>query len=44
MDGKAVFQTFANRDLRQFRKLQMYIHAEKTPETQLNDNDLVATV
>ena len=28
-DGKGVFQTFANRDLRQFRKLQMYIHAEK---------------
>jgi cell surface protein SprA len=44
MDGKAVFQTFANRDLRNFRKLQMYIHAEKTPGTQLNDNDLVATV
>ncbi|MDQ2863304.1 MAG: cell surface protein SprA, partial [Bacteroidota bacterium] len=44
MDGKAVFQTFANRDLRQFRRLQMYIHAEKTPQTQLNDNDLVAVV
>jgi cell surface protein SprA len=43
-DGKAVFQTFANRDLRQFRKLQMYIHAEKTQQTQLNDNDLVAVV
>ena len=28
-DAKAVFQTFANRDLRQFRKLAMYIHAEK---------------
>ena len=27
--AKGVFQTFANRDLRQFRKLQMYIHAEK---------------
>ncbi|KAA9041516.1 cell surface protein SprA [Ginsengibacter hankyongi] len=43
-DGKAVFQTFANRDLRQFRKLQMYIHAEKTLQTQLNDDDLVAVV
>ena len=27
-DAKAVTQTFANRDLRQFKKLQMYIHAE----------------
>ncbi|MDP4282929.1 MAG: cell surface protein SprA [Bacteroidota bacterium] len=43
-DGKAVFQTFANRDLRQFRKLQMYIHAEKNIETQLNNNDLTAVI
>lgn len=43
-DGKAVFQTFANRDLRQFRKLQMYIHAEKTLQTQLNDDNLVAVI
>lgn len=43
-DGKAVFQTFANRDLRQFRRLQMYIHAEKTPQTQLNNDDLVAVI
>jgi cell surface protein SprA len=35
-DGKAVFQTFANRDLRLFKKLQMYIHAEKNVETQLS--------
>src|SRR6185312_15071911 len=28
-DGKAVFQTYPNRDLRQFKKLQMYIHAEQ---------------
>ena len=27
-DAKAVIQTFANRDLRQFKNLQMYIHAE----------------
>ena len=26
-DAKGVFQTFANRTLRQFRKLNMYIHA-----------------
>jgi cell surface protein SprA len=43
-DGKAVFQTFANRDLRQFKKLQMYIHAEKNVGTQLNSNDLTAVV
>ncbi len=43
-DGKAVFQTFANRDLRQFRKLEMYIHAEKSQSTILNDNDLIATI
>jgi len=43
-DGKAVFQTFANRDLRQFEKLQMYIHAEKNVGTQLNSNDLTAVV
>jgi len=28
-DARGVFQTFANRDLRQFRKLGMFIHAEK---------------
>ena len=43
-DGKAVFQTFANRDLRQFRKLQMYIHAERNIETPLNDHDLIADI
>ncbi len=43
-DGKAVFQTFANRDLRQFKKLQMFIHAEKKQQTNLNDDDLVAVV
>ncbi|MEO6454739.1 MAG: cell surface protein SprA [Ginsengibacter sp.] len=42
--AKGVFQTFANRDLRQFGKLQMYIHAEKTPDAFLNDNDLTAVV
>ncbi len=29
-EAKGVFQTFGNRDLRQFKKLQMYIHAEKS--------------
>ena len=43
-DGKAVFQTFANRDLRQFGKLQMYIHAERNIETPLNDHDLMAVI
>ena len=43
-DGKAVFQTFASRDLRQFGNLKLYIHAEKTAGTQLNDNDLVADI
>ncbi|MEJ7625332.1 MAG: cell surface protein SprA [Ferruginibacter sp.] len=45
-DAKAVIQTFANRDLRQYRKLSMYIHAEessKTPNT-IKDNDLTAVV
>ncbi len=44
--GRAVQQTFANRDLRQFRKLQMYIHAEKNQKTgpALNDKDLTAVI
>jgi len=32
-DARGVFQTFANRDLRQFRKLSMYIHAEEAKKT-----------
>jgi cell surface protein SprA len=43
-DGKAVFQTYANRDLRQFKKLQMYIHAEKNEGTTLNNDDLTAVI
>ena len=46
-DTRAVFQTFANRDLRQYKKLQMYIHAERDvniPANQLKDNDLTAVV
>ena len=44
-DAKGVFQTFANKDLRNFRKLQMYIHAEKRNLfTIVNTNDLTAVV
>lgn len=46
-DAKAVIQTFANRDMRQFRKLSMYIHAEESPKNPPNtirDNDLTAVV
>jgi cell surface protein SprA len=43
-DGKAVFQTYPNRDLRQFKKLQMYIHAEQKEGTTLNNNDLTAVI
>jgi hypothetical protein len=43
-DAKGVFQTFANRDLRQYRKLQMYIHAEKAPDSHLNNGDMTAVI
>ena len=45
-DAKAVFQTFANRDIRQFRKLSMYIHTENSEKTPLSfgDNDLTAVI
>ncbi len=43
-DARGVFQTYAARDLRQFRKLSMYIHAEKTKLTNLNNKDLTAVV
>lgn len=44
-DAKGVQQTFANRDLRQFRKLQMYMHAEKKDlATTLFSNDLTAVI
>jgi cell surface protein SprA len=45
-DARGVQQIFANRDLRQFGKLQMYIHAEnyiKTP-TALKDRELNAVI
>jgi cell surface protein SprA len=45
-DARAVQQTFANRDLRQFRKLQMYIHAEESQKVSpsLKDKDLTAVI
>jgi cell surface protein SprA len=45
-DAKGVFQTFANRDIRQFRKMQMYIHAEQSqnPANTIQDKDLTAVV
>ena len=44
-DARGVFQTFGNKDLRNFRKLQMYIHAEKRNIfTIVNPNDLTAVV
>jgi cell surface protein SprA len=44
-DSRAVQQTFANRDLRQFRKLQMYVHAEKKQTgPPLADKDLTAVI
>ncbi len=43
-DGKAVFQTFAERDFRQYKKMQLYIHAEKDVSSQLNDGDLQAVI
>jgi cell surface protein SprA len=45
-DARGVQQTFANRDLRQFGKLQMYIHAEnvaKTPDN-IRNTDLNAVI
>lgn len=45
-DAKGVFQTFANRDLRQFRKLSMYIHAEESTKltNSFGDKDLTAVI
>ena len=45
-DSRGVFQTFANRDLRQYGTLSMYIHAEnniKTPNN-IKDKDLNAVI
>ncbi len=45
-DARGVFQTFANRDIRQYGNLSMYIHAEnnvKTPNS-IKDKDLNAVI
>ncbi len=43
-DTKGAFQTFSNKDLRQFKKLAMYFHSEKTAKAgnNLKDKDLTA--
>ena len=45
-EARGVFQAFANKDLRQYRKLAMYIHSEKAQKvgTSLNDKDLTAVI
>lgn len=45
-DAKGVFQTFANRDLRQFSRLLMYIHAEEalSPPGTIKNKDLTAII
>jgi len=45
-DGRGVFQTFANKDIRQYSNLSMYIHAEnniKSPNN-IKDKDMVAVI
>ena len=42
-DTKGAFQTFTNKDLRQFKKMSMYIHAEKKNRlSNLKNKDLTA--
>ncbi|MES2429645.1 MAG: cell surface protein SprA [Bacteroidota bacterium] len=45
-DARGVFQTFANRDLRQYRNLSMYLHLENNIKTPLaiQDRDMNAIV
>ncbi|MEP6675203.1 MAG: cell surface protein SprA [Ferruginibacter sp.] len=44
-DSRAVEQTFASRDLRQFRKLSMFIHEEDSKKVQtLRNDDLSAVI
>lgn len=43
-DAKAVFQTFPNRDLRQFKKMELFIHAEQKEGTFLQNDDLTAVI
>ena len=45
-DARGVFQTFPNRDLRQYKTIAMYIHAEQSQAAgaQLNPKDLTAVI
>jgi cell surface protein SprA len=45
-DAKGVFQAFSNKDLRQFKKMSMYLHAEGVVGTTpiLKDKDLTAVI
>jgi cell surface protein SprA len=44
-DARGVFQTFNNKDLRQYKKMAMFIHAEKAQlGPALNDKDLTAVI
>ena len=44
-DSRGVFQTFANKDIRQYGNLSMYIHAEKNVKiSNLVDKDLTAVI
>lgn len=43
-DAKGVFQTFGNKDLRQFKSMKMYVHTEDATKTgnELRNKDLTA--
>ena len=41
--SRAAYKLF-NNDLRQYKRLQMFIHAEAAPNTQLKDNDVSAFI
>ncbi len=44
-DAKGVFQTFSNKDLRQYKKLAMYLHSEEIKKTtNLKNKDLTAII
>ncbi len=45
-DARAVQQTFANKDLRQYKKMAMYIHAEPSPKVGIGlaNKDLTAVI
>lgn len=45
-DARGVIQTFPNKDLRQYKKMEMYLHAERSTKTGigLNNKDLTAVI